>query len=299
MNNALAMSASHEAQQHKKKAAMITALFAAAMTLLMFLWKWDFPRFEKITADNSIEVELNLPPDPPMPEPKEEIADGGGGGGNPVQAAGDPGIAPPTTPAEGDTKDSKDIEEDDDKEAPPVTRPVVAKPKATTITNTSVPKAEPKPIVETPAPQRPKAVLGKTTTGSGRGGGAADDYDRAGGRGTGIGVGNGSGTGGGNGTGNGGGNGSGRGVGSGPKVTSGDRKIVRSYSFQGDLDKATIYANVNVSPEGVGRLMNIAKGSSSTSNAYKEAVIRYLENIRFDKSDHESVVTVRFNFTVN
>ena len=82
-------------------------------------------------------------------------------------------------------------------------------------------------------------------------------------------------------------------------VTNGDRKIVRSYSFEGDLDKATIYANVNVSPEGVGKFMNIAKGSSNSSNAYKEAIMRYLQNIRFDKSDHESMVTVRFNFTVN
>jgi hypothetical protein len=27
--------------------------------------------------------------------------------------------------------------------------------------------------------------------------------------------------------------------------------------------------------------------------------VRYLQNIRFDKSDHESMVTVQFNFRVN
>ncbi len=288
------MSATLEAK-HRNEATMITAGFAALMILLMFLLKWDLPSIERIVQEPGIEVELNLPPDPPLPETKE---DGGGGGGNPVQAIGTAGIAPPATPVPGENQDAKEVDDDNTKEAVTVPKPTVVKPKATAITNTSIAKTEPK-VIETPAPPRPKAVLGKTTTGTGRGGGAAEDYDRAGGRGTGSGVGNGSGTGGGNGTGNGGGNGSGSGGGNGPKVTNGDRKIVRSYSFDGDLDKATIYANVNVSPEGTGRFVNIAKGSSNSGNAYKEAIMRYLQNIKFDKSDHESMVTVRFNFTVN
>jgi hypothetical protein len=259
----------------------------------MILLKWKIPEFVKIVSEPGIEVELNLPEEP------ELLADGGGGGGNPVQAAGPAGIAPYTPPAPGEKEDSKDIEEDNDHTSPAVTRPVVSKPNAKTITNTSVAKTEPKPVVEVPAPKVPKAVLGKTTTGTGRGGGAAEDYDRAGGTGTGSGVGNGSGTGGGNGTGNGGGNGSGTGSGSGPKVMGGDRKIIRHYSFQGDLEKATIYANVSVSPEGNGKFVSIARGSSSSNNAYKTAIMQYLQNIRFDKSDHESMVTVRFNFEVN
>lgn len=292
MNNSYAMSASLEAK-YRSQASMITFGFAGLMILIMFLLKWELPPLERISQEPGIEVELNLPEEPEIP------ADGGGGGGNPVQAIGTAGIAQAAPPTPGEKDDSKDIEENNDKESPAVTKPTVVKPTATTITNTSIAKTTPKPIVETPAPPRPKAVLGKTTTGAGKGGGAADDYDRSGGKGTGSGVGNGSGTGGGNGTGNGGGNGAGNGVGNGPKVTNGDRKIVRSYSFEGDLDKATIYANVNVSPEGVGKFINIAKGSSNSSNAYKEAIMRYLQNIRFDKSDHESMVTVRFNFTVN
>ena len=286
------MSASLEAK-YRSQASMITFGFAGLMILIMFLLKWELPPLERISQEPGIEVELNLPEEPEIP------ADGGGGGGNPVQAIGATGIAQAAPPTPGEKDDSKDIEENNDKESPAVTKPTVVKPTAKTITNTSIAKTTPKPIVETPAPPRPKAVLGKTTTGAGKGGGAADDYDRSGGKGTGSGVGNGSGTGGGSGTGNGGGNGSGNGVGNGPKVTNGDRKIVRSYSFEGDLDKATIYANVNVSPEGVGKFINIAKGSSNSSNAYKEAIMRYLQNIRFDKSDHESMVTVRFNFTVN
>src|SRR5215470_17990981 len=108
--------------------------------------------------------------------------------------------------------------EDNDKESPPVLKPDNPKPTATKInTNHSVVKTEPKPVVETPTPPRPKAVLGKTLGGSSTGGGTADDYDRSGYKGTGNGVGNGPGTGGGSGTGNGGGNGPGNGPGTGPK----------------------------------------------------------------------------------
>jgi len=291
MNNAYAMSVSLE-RKNAQKAALVTAGFAFLMLLLMFLWKWPLPSFEKPISFSGIEVELNLPEEP------ETLVNGGGGGGNPVQAAGEPGIAPHVPPAPGVDEPSKDIEENNDLESPPIAKPTVSKTTATKITNTSIVKTTPKEIIETPAPPKPKAVLGKTTTGTGKGGGSADDYDRNGGKGTGNGVGNGSGTGGGNGTGHGGGNGSGIGTGNGPKITRGDRKIVRYYSFTGDLSRATIYANVNVSPDGTGKFISIAKGSSSTGNAYKDAIIRYLENIKFDKADHESMVTVRFNFEV-
>ncbi len=293
MNKAYTMSASlEEERKHRNEASMITAGFAVLMIVLMFLWKWKLPVFEKPDLFGAIEVELNLPEDPPV------LAEGGGGGGNPVQAAGAPGVAPYVPPVPGDKEESRDVEEHDDKESPALAKPDVPKPAATKVTNHSVAKTEPKPVIETPAPPRPKAVLGKTTTGTGKGGGAADDYEKSGGRGTGYGVGNGSGTGGGTGTGHGGGNGSGTGGGNGPKVMGGDRKIVRYYSFTGDLDKATIYANVSVSPEGMGKFVSIAKGSSSSGSAYKDAIIQYLQNIRFDKSDHESMVTVRFNFEV-
>ncbi len=286
------MSASLEAK-NRTQATLITIGFAISTILLMILLKWKLPEFIKTIYEPGIEVELNMADEP------ELLAAGGGGGGNPVQAAGIAGIADYTPPTPGENLNSKDIEDFNDHNSPAITKPVVSKPKATTITNTSVAKAEPRPVVEVPAPKVPKAVLGKTTTGTGRGGGAADDYDKAGGSGTGSGVGNGSGTGGGSGTGNGGGNGSGSGSGSGPKVMGGDRKIIRHYSFQGDMEKATIYANISVSPEGNGRFVSIARGSSSSNNAYKTAIMQYLQNIRFDKSDHESMVTVRFNFEVN
>ena len=286
------MAATLEAKQ-RSQAWMITAGFTGLMILLMILLKWPLPKFEPMVQDMGIEVEINLPPEP------ETLADGGGGGGNPVQAAGQAGIANYVPPQPGTTDDSKDIDENNDKTAPAVLKPDVPKPTATKINeNRSVVKAEPKPIVETPAPRVPKAVQGKTTVGLGKGGGA-DDYEKSGGKGNGNGVGNGDGNGGGNGNGVGGGNGTGAGTGSGPKVTRGDRKIVRYYSFEGDLDKAVVYANINVLPDGTGRFISIAKGSSNSSNAYKQAVIQYLQNIKFDKADHESMLTVQFNFRVN
>jgi hypothetical protein len=272
---------------------MITAGFALLILLMMILIKWPLPVFDKPIQDNGIEVELNLPEEP------EVFAKGGGGGGNPVQAIGSAGIAPHTPPAPGVHEASKDVEENNDKESPAISKPDVVKPKATTITNTSVVKAVSKPIIETPAPKVPKAVLGKTTTGVGKGGGASDDFEKSGGKGNGFGVGNGNGTGGGTGNGTGGGNGTGSGTGAGPKVTRGDRKIIRYYSFEGDLDKAVVYANISVSPEGMGKFLSIAKGSSNSSNEYKTAIMQYLQNIKFDKSDHESMLTVQFNFRVN
>ncbi len=286
------MSASFEAKKNSQ-ATMITAGFAGLMILLMFLLKWQLPVFERPIIEPGIEVQLNLPEELSVP------ASGGGGGGNPVQATGLAGIAPHVLPQPGTRDDAKDII-DDDKTSPAILKPDKPKPTATRINeNRSVVQAEPKPVVKTPAPPKPKAVLGRTVSGTGKGGGVADNYDRSGGNGNGSGVGNGNGSSGGTGNGNGGGNGTGSGPGSGPKVTNGDRKIVRFYSFLGDLDKAVVYANINVSPEGNGKFLSIARGSSTSSSAYREAIIQYLQNIKFDRADHESMVTVQFNFRIN
>ena len=295
MNNAYVMTANFESRKNTQATA-ITAAFAIAMLLLMFFLKWGVPVIEHPPLEQGILVDLNIPDEELLPPVK---ATGGGGGGNPVQAAGDPGRAPAEPPQPGE--DSKDIEEDPaDKESPPLLKPDKPKPDAKkTNENKSPVKTEPKPDPKPPAPPTPKAVLGKTTTGSGKGGGAAEDYDRSGGKGTGSGVGNGSGSGGGSGSGNGGGNGSGSGRGTGPRVSSGDRSIVGSYAFTGDLDKATVYAFVKVSPSGSGEFVGIAKGSTATSSAYKNAIIQYLRTMKFNKSDHESMVTVEFKFRVN
>lgn len=83
----------------------------------------------------------------------------------------------------------------------------------------------------------------------------------------------------------------------GPKVF-GNRKIVKYYSFTGDLEKATINAVVKVSPAGIGTFMSFGKGSTRTSAQYANAIKDYLRNIQFDKAADESTVTVQFNFNV-
>jgi hypothetical protein len=87
-------------------------------------------------------------------------------------------------------------------------------------------------------------------------------------------------------------------IGGGPRVI-GNRKIIRHYSFPGDLKKATIYAMVRVSPAGSGTFISFGKGSTSRSSEYARAISNYLRNIQFDKSPNESTVQVQFNFNEN
>ena len=141
-----------------------------------------------------------------------------------------------------------------------------------------------------PAP-KPKAMMGKYAGGNGKGGNNQDSYNNvkdqgiAGGQGD-QGVANGSingksytGTG-------------------GPFVTKGDRHVTKVYSFNGDVEAATIYAEIEVSPNGIGRFIQIVKGSSSNDTKYKKAITEYLTKINFNSSDHSSVVTVKFKFEV-
>jgi len=78
----------------------------------------------------------------------------------------------------------------------------------------------------------------------------------------------------------------------------GNRKIVKYYSFTGDLEKATVYAIVKVSPSGTGTFTGFDKNSTTRAQAYANAIVQYLKNVQFDKSNDESTVTVQFNFNV-
>jgi len=285
------MSASFEARKNQQ-ATMITAGFAGLLLLLMFLIRWELVTIiPPSPLEEGIEVNLGTSDqgfgkDQPMmtgePAPKQEV----------VRSS------PPQTKV--NTNDSKDIEEDnEDKVAPKILKPNVSKPIAKEINQenkqvTKTPKVE-QVVVKTPP--KPKAVLNRTIGGTGTGGNGADTYQKGSNEGIAGGKGD-QGVVGGNpnatnykgtpGNGNGG-----------PRVTRGDRKIIRYYSFTGDLDKAVVYADIKVSPDGVGQFVQIARGSTTSSSAYKEAISDYLRNIRFDRSEHESVVTVQFNFRVN
>lgn len=85
----------------------------------------------------------------------------------------------------------------------------------------------------------------------------------------------------------------------GPKVMRGNRNIVKSYSFTGDLKQAVIYANIKVSPDGRGKFISFDKGSTSRAPEYATAISNYLANIQFNKTSSESNVMVQFNFRIN
>lgn len=277
--------------QHRTRALFYTGAAALVLTLLILFLKWKIELPVKPEANTSIEVELNLPPDPPSED------EGGGGGGNPAQAIGASGAAPEASLPAGETEPSKEVEETADKEAV-VAKPVVVKKEVPKIVKTSPVKTTPKKE-ETPAPAQPRMVMGKRTSGSGTGANTSDDFERSGNQGTGLGTGRGSGAGGGSGTGAGGGNGSGIGSGNGPRVTKGNRKIVKAYAFDGEMERATIFAQILVSPDGKGTFVDFAKGSTHTTRQYRQAISQYLSRIQFDRSEQEDLVVVQFNFLVN
>ncbi len=82
------------------------------------------------------------------------------------------------------------------------------------------------------------------------------------------------------------------------RVSKGDRTIINNYIFMGELPKATINAVIKVSPEGKGTFVTFDKGSTSFDPRYATAIRGYLPNIQFSRADHESIVTVPFNFKV-
>jgi len=84
----------------------------------------------------------------------------------------------------------------------------------------------------------------------------------------------------------------------GPTVINGDRTIEHNYSFQGDLDRATINAIIKVDEDGNGTFVDFGKNSTSRSHAYATAISDYLHHMQFNKTDHESTVTVQFIFVV-
>lgn len=193
---------------------------------------------------------------------------------------------------------AKDIQadENDDKEAAPVTKPVKPNNEAKNLAKETVTKpvktSNTVPVVNpNPTPPKPKIPLYKGSNGPGGNGADQDNgYKNQGNK-----PGNGD-----NGSPNGNPDSYGNSPGGkpgGPKVI-GDRKIIRYYSFTGDLPKATIYAIVKVSPEGSGTFAGFGKNSTTTAREYANEIVGYLRNVKFDKSDHESTVTVQFNFNI-
>ncbi len=290
MTQAITMSATES--QKNVKAAAVTIIVHAVLLILFFF----------------ISIAMAVPA-PPVVEEGIEVnlgnSDIGFGDVQPL-VPGDPApeSMPETSPpkqqiAETTDEKEKEVSERDETDAPEVNKPE----KKTTPTKiqpvTNPPVVNNKPVNNTvvtpaPAPKKPKAVY---SGGTGTGGNNSDTYNNSRNQGVAGGTGD-------QGKANGnpnsdnyngtGGTGTG-----GPRVTSGSRKIIKYYSFSGDLEKATIFAIVKVSPEGRGTFAGFGRNSTARSQAYANAIIEYLRNIQFDKSGQESTVTVQFNFKVN
>lgn len=285
------MHATFEAEKNKK-AFTYTAIIVAALLLLAIFITWPIIKPPLPLVEDLIEINLG------------NNAEGFGE----IQPLKKGEMAPSQKPAPQQQKaaaaqepPAKNIQPDDnaDKDAAPVNKPVKVIPKSTATANEPVTKpvktTTPAPIVmPTPKPQKPKATY--NGTGNGKGNGATEDngYTYQGNKPGGKGdagdpagkpdsYGNTPG---------------GRTGGSGLRVSKGDRTIVNNYIFMGDLPKAIINAIVKVSPEGSGVFVGFDKGSTSSDSRYSNAIRNYLPNIKFNKSDHESVVTVPFNFKV-
>ena len=281
--------------QKNGKAAFITLSVHAILFLLFFLFSFKKPPAPAPVIEEGIEVNLGnsdigfgdvQPLQPGEPAPTDEATV----------------TAPPPLPAVEEAEEKeKEITEREDTDAPEISKPAKKteiKKKTTTENKTVVKNPKPTPATTSPSPKpeipKPKAVF---KGGTGTGGNGSDDFNNS--RNQGIAGGNGDqGKPGGNPnsdsySGN-GGTGSG-----GPRVVSGNRKIVKAYSFTGDLDKATIYAIIKVNPNGLGSFVDFAKNSTSRNPAYKNAIINYLPRIQFNSTNETSQVTVRFEFNVD
>ena len=279
--------------QNNIKAAAVTIVVHAALLLFFFF----------------ITIAMAVPTPPPVEEGIEVNLGNSDIGFGDVQplVPGEPApeSMPETSPpkqqiAQPVNEPEKEVSERDNADAPEIAKPEKkVTPKKIIPTNTP-PVVNNKPVTNTvvtptPAPKKPKAVY---SGGTGTGGNNSDAYNNS--RNQGIAGGKGD-----QGKSNGNpnsdnynGNG-GSGSSGGPRVTSGSRKIIKYYSFSGDLEKATINAIIKVSPEGRGTFVGFGKNSTARSQAYADAITNYLRNIQFDKTNDESTVTVQFNFKVN
>lgn len=285
------MSAAFETEKNKK-AFLYTAAICAALLLLIFIITWPLPKVPEPIVQDLIEINLGNDAEgfgEQQPLIKGEMS--------PTQEQ--PDAAEQNTSAPAKEEPAKAISDDNaDEDAAPVTKPVKAEPKAVNVpkqpTTQPVAVNKPTPVVApAPKPQKPKYAY--NGPGNGNGNGATEDngYRNQGNNPNGRGD-AGSPTGKPDSYGN---NPGGR-SGGGPKVI-GNRKIIKYYSFTGDLEKATVYAIVKVSPAGTGTFMGFGKNSTTRAQAYANAIANYLRNVQFDKSAEESTVTVQFNFNIN
>jgi hypothetical protein len=286
------MSASFEAEKNRK-AFTYTAAIVAVLLLLAIFWTWTILPAPPPVAQDLIEINLG------------NLGEGFGEVQPLIKGDKSPGDEPAEqqqpAPAAANNTPAENPQEDDskDEDAAPAVKPSKVIPKTTTLpkqpSEATVKNTNPNPVVvPAPKPQKPK-LPGYGGPKDGKGNGATEDNgytyqgNKPGGKGD-AGNPNGKPDSYGNTPG-------GKTVAGAPKVF-GDRKIIRYYSFTAELPKAIIYAIVKVTPDGKGRFVGFGKNSTSLAQAYAIEISQRLPSIEFDKADHESTVTVQFNFTV-
>jgi hypothetical protein len=286
----LSMSTTFEAEKNRK-AFIYTVIIVGTILLITILFKWEFSHAINNPTADFVEVNLgNLQEGfgDVQPQIKGEKSPGD-----------EPAEQPQQTPVANNNNAAENTQEDDsdDDEAVPVNKPTktTEKPNPTPTTQ-PVKNTNPTPaVVNEPKPQKPK-IAGYGGPKNGTGNGATEDngyrYE-----------GNKPGVKGDAGSPNGkpdsyGDRPGGKVAGGALRVSKGDRTIVNNYIFMGDLPKAIINARIKVNPEGRGTFIGFDKGSTSSDAAYANAIRGYLPNIKFNVADHESTVTVPFNFKV-
>lgn len=170
MNNAATMTADFDRQKNIQ-ASLYTAGIAGTLLLLLVLVKFYEPVVPPTPTEEYIEINLgssdvgsgnDQPQLPGEPAPKQQAAY------TPVQE----------TP-QSSSEAVRDVEENNEPDAPPVYKPAVTKADAkkfneeTRVERTQQTTAN---VTPTPAPPRPRAVMGQVRGGNGNGGNGADTY---------------------------------------------------------------------------------------------------------------------------
>ena len=275
--------------KNNQQALLITLLVHSLLLLAFFLFSFKKPETPPPVIEEGIEVNLGN-------------SDIGFGDvqplqtGEPAPTAEETSSVPSPSSSEETSVSEKEVTDKDDAETPEIIKPTPKKETKKDLNEEKIVKAQKKsaePVIQTKKETKPKALF---TGGNGTGGNGQDSYNNSNGEGTSGGKGD-QGKPGGDPNSDSysgeGGNGNG-----GPRVISGNRKIVKAYSFEGELDKATIYAVIKVSPSGKGTWQDFGKKSTSRSSVYKNAIINYLPRIQFNTASEESMVTVQFEFSI-
>jgi hypothetical protein len=253
-------------QEKNIKAGVYTGLICLALSLVFFVLKWQEPAPKVV---------------PPLPEYMEVNLGNSNTGSGDIPPMSQSAPAPEKGANATKTKVASSVASKINANSNDANDEAIRSGSAKTTT-----KNNPAPL-----PAKPKALMGKYAGGNGAGGNNQDSYNNVKDQGIAGGKGD-------QGVANGAIDGKSYTGSGGPFVTKGDRRVTKTYSFNGDVPPATIYAEIEVNPNGVGRFIQITRGSSSNDPKYKRAIVDYLTKISFNTSDHSSTVTVKFKFDV-